>query len=238
VNSAIEFSVADFPGYAEAVARENEIRGAACLGINETICGLEVKPLCAAHVRLLTLTRSPFLGRYPVEALLEKPGIENDILLFLWIVSPFYEAGSKTSAPRKWWQRKQKPTNRDKFNEAFAPVVKMDARKVIHDILEYVEDSYIDCDDSAPGVEKSFFSFEVSIAHEFHKHYGFRVDFWNNPPREQNPLYVPLKLVFQFRKLRAKVDGGEITNKSDRLVEASLESIGLKAREVKPVNQN
>ena len=239
MNSAIEFSVADFPGYAEAVARENEIRGAACLGINETICGFEVKPLCAAHVRLLTLTRSPFLGHYQVEVLLGKPGIENDIMLFLWIVSPFYESGSKASEKRAWWRRKASPTSRDKFIDAFAPIIKMDARKVIHELLEYVEDSYIDCDDSSDGCAKSFFSFEISIAHELHKHYGFRVDFWNNPPREQNPLYVPLKLVFQFRKLRAKIDGGEISNKSDKLVESSLEAIGIKARETKPtVNQN
>ena len=104
MNSAIEFTIADFPGYAEAVERENAIRGASCLGINEVICGLEVLPLCAAHVRLLSLVRSPFMGAYPVQALIEKPDILADIMRFLWIVSPQYQTGAVAGVvPRRRW---------------------------------------------------------------------------------------------------------------------------------------
>ena len=234
MNSAIEFTIADFPGYAEFVALENEVRGLACLGINETICGLEVKPLCAAHVRLLSLVGSPFLGSYPVKALVEKPGIANDVMLFLWIVSPHYEQGSQVSPPRRWWQSKAKPTARDRFNEAFAPVVKMDAGKVIGDILLYVENSYIDAEESAKNT-KSYFAFDVAIAHELCDSYPtcYRVDFWNPEcPKDKNPLQVPLKIVFQLRKLRAVTEGQEPTNKSEKLIQSGLGQIGK--RQVKP----
>ena len=244
-NCAIEFSVADFPGYAEAVAREDSIRGAACLGINEVICGLEVKPMNAMHVRLLTLVGSPFMGRLTVANLAGtaeknfqdgKPDILNDIMLFLWIVSPGYEAKSRASAifPRKKLlersqtfleRRRATLTARDKFNEAFAPILKQPVDKAVKEILEYVDEAFIDSDESEAG-GKSYYAFEVSIAHEMHKHYGYRVDFWDsNCPSDKNPILVPLKIVFQLRKLRAQIDGGRdsiVTNKSDRLISDGL----------------
>ena len=244
-NCAIEFSVADFPGYAEAVAREDSIRGAACLGINEVICGLEVKPMNAMHVRLLTLVRSPFMGKFTVSQLAGtpkedfadgKPDILNDIMLFLWIVSPCYEAKSKASAtfPRKrllersgTFQERRNGllTARDKFNEAFTPILKQPVDKVVKEILEYVDEAFIDSDESDES-GKSYYAFEVSIAHEMHKHYGYRIDFWNPLcPVDKNPILVPLKIVFQLRKLRAQIDGGSnaiVTNKSDRLISDGL----------------
>ena len=226
MNSAIEFTIADFPGYAEFVARENLIRGASCLGLNEKICGLEVLPINAAHVRLLALVRSPFMAAYPVKMLCDKPDILGDIMRFLWIVSPQYEQGARTRA--HWWQRR---TARDKFNAAFAPIMAMRLDKVIQEIMDYVEEAYIDSEDGDSG--KSYCAFEVSIAHELHKHYGYRVDFWNHPPKNQNPLLVPLKLVFQFRKLRAKTEGIEIANRSDKLVELGLKSIGEREQKIR-----
>lgn len=223
MNCAIEFSVADFPGYVEAVARENEIRGAACLGINETICGLEVKPLCAAHIRLLSLVKSPFLGKYPLALLCEKPGILNDLMLFLWIVSPQYETGARQR--KHFWQRR---TARDRFNEAFSKIVKMRVDVVVSEIQDYVEEAYTDSDDSSAGGGKSFAAFEISIAHELHENYGYRVDFWNHPPAHQNPLLVPLKIVFQLRKLRQQIKGEEPANKSDQLIRDGLGGFGNK----------
>ena len=244
MNSAVAFKHADFPGYAEAVARENEIRGAACLGINEVICGLEVKPMCAAHVRLLSITHSPFMGRFTVAQLAGtpdngftdgKPDILTDIMRFLWIVSPMYETGSRASvaAPKRRWFEGDKKysrrckaarTARDKFNEAFAPILKQPVDKVVKDILDYVEEAYTDADDSDDGAEKSHYAFEVSIAHEFAKNYGYRVDFWDSTcPADKNPLLVPLKIVFQLRKLRERQDGGHPANKSDKLIVAGLD---------------
>ena len=249
-NCAIEFSIADFPGYAEAVARENAIRGAACLGSNEVICGLEVKPLCAAHVRLLVLVRSPFLGQFTVAQLAGTPGkdfedgkpdILDDIMRFLWIVSPMYETGSRAGTPpkRRWFDTRQRfkrrleaaRTPRDKFNTAFSAILKQPVTTVVQEILDYVDEAYTDAEDDGEPGEKSHYAFEISIAHEFAKHYGYRIDFWDSTcPADKNPILVPLKIVFQLRKLRMKADGGEsiVTNKSDRLIAAGLEKISAR----------
>ena len=232
MNSAIAFTVADFPGYSEAVAKENEIRSRACLGINEVICGLEVKPLCALHVQLLSLVRSPFLGAYQTEQLIDKPDILADIMRFLWIVSPFYRQDGPPKRPGwlQWafyWRKVESP--RDRFNVAYGPIMKQKLDVVIREILEYVNDSFSDAE---PGEKdaKSYYAFEVSIAHELYTHYGFRVDFWNPYcPADKNPLLVPLKIVFQLRKLRAQIANGSeaaITNKSDKFIVLGLAEIG------------
>jgi hypothetical protein len=226
VNSASEFNLADCPGYLEAVEREREIRAASCLGLNETICGLDVKPLTGDMWRLLKLTRSPFNGFNSVKLLCAKPDILADILRFFWIVSPIYEQGSRASEPRKWYQLPATPTARDRFNEAFSPIVKLGVDIVVKAILEYVDEAFIDSDDSPRDSIKSYYAEDIAIAHEFCDAYPtcYRVDFWNPTcPPEQNPLHVPLKIVFQLRKLRAQIAHGKeagITNKSDRLVEA------------------
>jgi hypothetical protein len=236
---------ADFSGYAGAVARENEIRGAACLGINETICALEVRPLCAAHVRLLSVVRSPFLGAYPVAALCDKPDIVTDIMRFLWIVSPQYQTGSRAAAPppRRWFEFEKTYrartaaalTPRDQFNAAFAPILKLPVDKVVSEILQYVEEAYTDAEDGTKQ-QTSYYAFEASIAHELATTYpaSFRIDFWNPEcPREKNPLLAPLKLVFQLRKLRAVMEHGTkvVSNKSDRELVKGLEAMAARDRE-------
>jgi hypothetical protein len=232
-NSAVEFSLADFPGYAEQAARERRIRAAACFGLNETICGFEVKPLCAAHVSYLTLIRSPFLSAFTAEQLCDpvagRPGLLPDILTFLWIVSPQYKEGSKARKSR--WQRK---TPRDRFNEAFASLVNLPALDVVKEILSYVEESFIDCGEGEPGA-KSFFADEISIALEMAKH-GYRLDFWNKScPAEKNPLLVPLKIVFQLRKARQAMEHGTegLENKSDKMIAAGLPALGERLRSQK-----
>ena len=229
-NSAVEFSVADFPGYTEQAARERKIRAAACFGLNEIICGFEVKPLCAAHVSLLQLIRSPFLGGYSAEQLCAdggRPGLVGDILNFLWIVSPMYK--ECCSARSHWWQRK---TNRDNFNERFAEVVNLPAVNVVREILEYVEESFIDAGEGEPG-QKSYFADEISIACEMAKHFGYRLDFWNKScPPDKNPLLVPLKIVFQLRKARRAMEHGTdgLENKSDKLIADALPKLGERFR--------
>ncbi len=236
MNSAVDFSLADFPGYTEQVARERFIRAAACFGLNETICGFDVKPLCAAHVSLLTLVRSPFIGGLTADQLCEpgneRPGLPADLMTFLWIVSPMYEAGSKASPPRKWWQKKTPPTARDRFNEAFAPIGNLPAREVVSEILQYVEDSFIDAGDGDAG-QKSFYADEIGIALEMAKNHGFRLDFWRaDCPPEKNPLLVPLKIVFQIRKARQAMEHGTsaLSNQSDKLIAAALPKLGERFR--------
>jgi hypothetical protein len=148
-----------------------------------------------------------------------------------------YETASRAGVvpKRRWFDTRKRfkaraaaaRTPRDAFNEAFAPILKQPVDKVVQEILEYVEEAYTDADDSDDGAgEKSHCAFEVSIAHEFAKHYGYRVDFWDATcPADKNPLLVPLKIVFQLRKLRAEINGGRdsiVTNKSDRLISDGL----------------
>jgi hypothetical protein len=230
MEGARPFVDADFPGYAGAVARENTIRGAACLGLNEKICGLEVKPLTAYHVRLLTMIRSPFLLKtVTTEMLAVKPDIVDDVMRFLWIVSPMFKLGvqSSKSSWHSWRLGGWYPfeTERDEFNRVFAPIIKQRIDVICREILEYVDEAYIDGRPAA-GSDKSYYEFEIEIADEFHEHYGYRVDFWNNPqPSTLNPLHVPLKLVFQFRKRRAEGRGDMVENQSERYISAGLEKM-------------
>lgn len=224
---------ADCPGYREAVAHENLVRGAAALGIRPRVCGHEVLPLTAFHVRHLVFVRSPFLFVGLTAAELAgtaekkfedaKPGILDDIMLFLWIVSPFYEQGSKTSPPKKWWRCQRPPTARDRFNTAFAPIMKEASGKVCREILDYIFEAYLDAGEGGGGSDKSYFADEISIACEMQP-YGFRADFWNpNCPREKNPVHIPLQIVFQFRKHRRWKKGEMVGNKSEKLISLALE---------------
>lgn len=241
MNCASEFSFADCPGYAQSVAREYEIRCNACLGINETICGCEVKLLNAAHIALLSLVHSPFLNLTAdkIWAVVKdseerKAQLECDIMLFLWIVSPQYKQGSRCGViPRRRILESRKAylkraraarTPRDEFNEAFAPILKQPADKVLSEICDYVEDAYVDTDHTPPDpMQKTGWAFQISIACELSTHHGYRVDFWNPEcPVEKNPLLVPLKIVAQLRKYRQFRDGNPIKNRSDKHIESYL----------------
>lgn len=231
---------ADIPGYREAVAREGLVRGAACLGLNEKICGLEVRPLTAWHMRWLDLLKSPFTrSKFTPEILMEWPDISGAILNFLWVVSPMFEPGSVTTK-RSWWNPQPK-TARDKFNEVFSPVVKLPVPEVCREILEYMDEAFIDQEEARQsqfGSDREYFAFEVAIACELHKHLGYRPDFWNAMPAAENPVRVPLKLVFQFRKARRKLEDGKalVTNKSERFIQAGLERIGKRNEELRRQN--
>lgn len=275
MNCARASEHADFPGYAEAVARENKVRGSACLGLNEVICGCEVKPLCPEHLGLLTFIRHPFHGGYTVDQLCgtkekefadAKPDLLADILRFLWIVSPMYKTGSvcgKQPLPppfpkRRWFELPRHhrrrivniatryatdceaaKTPRDRFNEAFAPILKLPVHDVVKEILEYFEESFIDIDQKAPRDAKQYNAVQISIASELSENYphSFRVDFWNPAcPPEKNPLKVPLKIVAQLRKYRAVKAGNEVKNNSEDFIEAGLTA--MNEREAKSREEN
>lgn len=242
LNCAEPFDFRECDGYAEAVARENQIRGAACLGVNEAICGVEVKPLCPAHLGLLAFVGYPFHGGYTVEQLCGtaankfmdgKPDLVTDIMRFLWIVSPQYQAGSRASTPskRRRFESSNKykarveasKTARDRFNESFAPILSQPVDQVVREIIGYVHDSFIDCDENAPSTSKQYNALQISIAAELHEHYGYRIDFWSPEcPPDKNPVFVPLKIIAQLRKYRAAKAGQPMLNKSDKLVADGL----------------
>ena len=242
MSGAVAFTDADYPGYAEAVARESMIRGAACLGLNEIIFGLEVLPLNCAHLGLLSFVQHPFHGGFTLAQLVGtpehqfqdgKPDILDDIMRFLWIVSPMYETGSRASAPRKWWQKRQPKTARDRFNEAFSPIVKEPIDKVVSEILEYFDAAFVDTDDTPPTSDKQFFGFQIAVAVELEKEHGYRVDFWNpDCPKDRNPMLVPLKIIAQLRKCRARNAGEIVCNRSERFIADGLAEIDRREREL------
>ena len=227
MENARPFLDEDFPGYAEAVARENLVRGAACLGVNEKICGLEVKPLTAYHVRWLVMVRSPFMMRgITLEALATKPDVINDVMKFLWIVSPMFKPGT---VERKYmWHQK---TERDRFDMFFSPILSQKVDNVCREILEYVDEAYIDAGESDSN-DKSYYEFEIAISHELHEHYGYRVDFWNPMPVELNPIHVPLKMIFQFRKLRQKLSDPKavVVNQSEKFISLGLDRMNKETK--------
>lgn len=216
----------DFPGYREAVERESIVRGASCLGISERICGFEVKPLTAFHIRYLLLVESPFVYSFPrgkwiecVKAFCLRETIAADIMRFFWIISPFFQP-----VPKKHWLLK---SPRQKFELVYSGVVKIPLDRLLLEILEYMDEAWIDSD-SGPADDKSYFAFEVSIAEELHEHYGYRIDFWNpNCPADNNPIHVPIKLILQFRKCRQKMSDAKaiVTNKSEILLSDGLSAM-------------
>ena len=237
--------VVEVPGYREAVARENLIRVTACLNLTETICGFEVKALTPYHLRFLSLVNSPFLIEgMTAEELINKPGINDNIIGFLWVVSPFYQTGCRSrieslkgrmknifwriesrlgTRQRNWLLNRLvgPKTNRDKFNDIYSPLVIQDAVKVCKVILDYVDDAFIDHEPSGIG-GKSYFCQEMVFAYELHKIFpqAFRIDFWNDEPRSSNPSHVPLKLIFQLRKAHRAASDAEavLSNKSEKVL--------------------
>lgn len=232
MNSAVPFTADDFADVEIEQARERYIRSVACLGVNERICGIEVKPLCMAHISLLRASQSPFLMHWSFEKAIETLGqenLQNYFMLFMWIVSPHYEQGSTIKT--RWWQRK---TARDRFNESVAPIASVPLPVVYNEIMAYMDEAFIDAEESPAGeIHKSFYAEEISIAYEFAK-FGWRIDFWNaDCPQDKNPMLVPLKIVFQLRKARAQAELGKdasLSNRSDRLVAVAQVKIGERHR--------
>lgn len=229
-----------YPGYPEAVARENRIRGAACLGWKERVCGCDVKPLTAYHLRRLTYAKSPFLAKVTAEELCENPdnhaALLHHAMVFLWTISPmFSEAGAPASC-RRWWKFWHRPiaSNRDLFNQAFSGIMKLEILEVCRQLLDYIDEAYTDSEDAAPSADTaSYFAFEIGLARELHaaSPKEFRLAFWNaDCPRNENPVHVPLKLIFGMRKARLKAAGETVTNRSDAVKSAGLAELGKRLR--------
>ena len=71
------------PGYADALAREEEARELAFLDVPQDLLGVAVVPLTLRRVRALTAAGSPFFGGGAPTA--------GDVAVFLWALSPEYQ---------------------------------------------------------------------------------------------------------------------------------------------------
>ena len=116
----------EIPGYKEAVERENDVRDNAFLGLNESVAGVEVKPLTPNMFLLLDGISSPFVcGGTP---------LPEDVAVALWIVSPRYRASDRKA--------------RNLFIRLSGKLDYITTRQAFY---SYVSDSFID----SPGVSKS-----------------------------------------------------------------------------------
>ena len=225
---AIDISPSSIPGYAAAVRRENLARAAACLGLDETICGVTVKPLTGRHVRLLALTGSPFMLRgISHDKLCAKPDIDLDILGFLWVVSPKFKAGSIR--------------RRNRFFKSIRFVFKMQIGLLVKEIQTYIEDAYLDAPEAADSL-KSHYAFEISLAQSMHKTWGVSVDFWVNGwlrnfiryiSGRPNPIDIPLKIVWQLHKAEKKANDSQaiLGNWSDKFISEHLSNLNREQKE-------
>lgn len=215
-----DLTPADFPGYAAAVARENLVRAAACLGLPESICGLEVMSMNIEHVRLLAMVRSPFLMRgIGAQRLCGKPGIETDVLTALWVLSPRWRPSGRA---------------RDRFlkSKPVRAIMRLPIDKPVAALLNYVDEAYIDSPAGGDDL-KSYFAFEIPVAIEMSRAFGLPLDFWNKHPvrnfirwvtGKPSPLRVPLKILFQIRKAQRQMDDPKaiMHNASDKLLADGL----------------
>lgn len=196
------------PGYAEAVRREEELRAVPFLGVGERVAGLPVAPLTLRRVQWLTLVRSPFLTRLTADVLLTKPDIADDIVLFLWIVSPGFEAGNDRAKKR--------------FYKTHGEVMAAEALKVIQELLDYVAEAFLDagCETLDDRNARSYYAEAAGLVVFFHHNFGLQIDVWENSrwrnlvrklTGQPNVLDIPLRLAFQLVRAHQRSKNPEVT---------------------------
>jgi hypothetical protein len=173
------------PGYAEAVARERFLRAASFVADREYICGVPVLPLSAWHVMALDTIGSPFVT--------QQAGVTaDDVLNFLWIVSPKYRA---SALDRRWFW--------------LTRVRKLDAPKAVQAIADYVREAYGDSPGGS-GCGPSYYSAAAGLVDALASAYG-----WS----EAELLRLPLKRAFQYAKaISTRLNPSAVMwNPSDRI---------------------
>ena len=209
----------DCPGYAEAARREEEIRVVPFLGLEERIAGLPVSPLTLRRLQWLTMVRSPFLYGLSAETLIEKPGIADDIILLLWIVSPQFKAGNERAKRR--------------FYKTHGSVLKADAAKVIQEIIDYVDESFLDSGAGEKGAtERSYYSTAAALVGFFAANYGLPLDAWENSiwrnlvrrlTGKPNVMDIPLKIAFQLVRVHQRSKNPDF-KPTNRLTQAAVDA--------------
>jgi hypothetical protein len=201
----------DCPGYAEAAAREEELRALAVLGLPEIITDgthrVELAPLTLRRLQWLTMMRCPFLLNLPVANLLEKPNIAADLVSALWVCSPAFKAGAER-ARRRWLKR-----------HPF--LLQMAAEPTMRELMTYLTEAFIDAGHPANSQdERNYYSSAAALTGFFHQHYGLEIDLWENGWARSLVRYltgkpcildVPLKLAFQLIRVQQKASNPEMT---------------------------
>lgn len=137
--------------YAEAVAREGEIREMAFLGLPEQINGIDLRPITARDFLVHTMAGCPFFSG-------EQPS-PQDIATFLWMQSVEFKAGD------------------DRAHRAFLRKIKKQrAAELVDPIFQLVQDTMIDSPGGNKADGKSYYSWVAGLVDALSNRYGWTVD--------------------------------------------------------------
>lgn len=172
-------SIFDVPEYAAAVKKENDVRDAAFLDLPADICGVKIRQMTAWHWVVLAGIDSPFLRS---GVFMPEP---EQVLMFLWVMSPMFERLSKAvlqnTAVGRWRQRR--------FIRRYKH---LDYKRCVDGICAFVKDTFQDCPEGGEENDKRKapnISFAAGVVHAIACEYG-----WN----ERDIVQMPLKRVFQY----------------------------------------
>jgi len=186
-------------GYAEAVAREQMVRDASFLPVNEKIGEFEVLPMTLRHYLILRMMRSPLLtGGMPGPV---------ELTQFLWVLSPRY---TPRNGLGRWmfFRRCRKfipasfpgdsPRAKAKRQKAV-----LRAAQIINESVAYINDALQDRQPSSGGGGpcKSYFSDAAGTCALFAREFG-----WD----DEATLQKPMKRLLQYMKEMSVSRGSKI----------------------------
>lgn len=182
------------PGLREAEERDGSQWDAAWLGLNESICGIEVKPYTPRHDLILGWNgmRSPFLGGdWPERG----TGIAEAALQFMWVVSPIFPNCTQLE--------------RMKFNRKVGKF--LDSKNLFAEIALYVEGAFADAPTASKAGRRDFYSWFAGACDLFASEYG-----WT----PQQLIDMPMKQIFQLAKSmrERKNPDCHLFSQSDRII--------------------
>lgn len=163
-----------WPQYLQAINREDIIREYALLPITLMIGGVEVLQMTPLHYMYLDFINSPFVGK--------KTEIDSeDVAQFLWIVSTEYKERNP--------ELKKQFLDRIKRTE--------DVEKLIKDIDNYVEETFLDAPfnpevDTRKRFPDSFYAWTIGYIDTLATAYG-----WS----DEYIIRLPFSRIFQYVKV-------------------------------------
>jgi hypothetical protein len=196
------------PGLREAEEREGSAWDAAWLGLNESICGIEVKPFTPRHDLMLGWNglRSPFLGGpWPEDGL----DLVAHINAFMWGVSPGFAPNQPLREFLFIRRLRKSPAGKD-------------VKSLIAGIARYAQEAYADAPSSGGYDSPSFNSWFSDACDLFGAEYGWR---------PEDIIDRPMKQIWQLLKsLRARRNPGcHLFKPSDRIIGAWLDEKNRRA---------
>lgn len=189
--------------YQEAVKRDTDVRDAAFLELTTAICGVEIRQMTPRDFLIIDGIGSPFIYG------LKDQADNQDVVAFLWLISPRFRPGRLAA-----WRfgRRCRKIN-------FGLAVKA--------IEQYVEDTFQDAPGGSPSNDTPFASCVAFWVHRLSSAYGWD---WRDVIR------TPLKVLFQQLKCIEAVSDSKADLRSRRILKVQGERLRLKNARLQLVN--